>query len=185
MQNFRDLAIDLAVLVSDGFEYRQFEIPVETLKKAGIQVEILAAVKQQLSDGIRAMNHLEPAGRVWPSRLLLNASPQDYAGLLIPGGALSVDAMRESLQIRAFSRSILNEGKPILVAGHAAWILADAGALQGYTLTSASAIRKDLERAGAVWKNCESMRDRNLISFQIDPDCEELLRALRERSIRG
>jgi protease I len=175
-----DIAIRVAILISDGFEYRQFEACAEALKRAGVEFDLLASREDQLSNGIRGMNRLEPAGLVWPARSLLQVSPQGYRGLLIPGGVVSVDSMRESICHRAFAKSFLNDQKPVALIGHAAWILADSGALRGYTLTSSHTIRKDLERSGAIWKDCKVLRDRNLISAQEFLDCAEFLQQLEK-----
>lgn len=166
--------VRVAVVISDGFEQAQFDGPVWELKKMGAVVEVLSHVDAQRTDGIRGLNHIEPAQRVMPDRMITDASPDSYDGLLIPGGAISVDALRESTYARALARNLLEAGRPVAVIGHGAWLLADAGLLAGYTLTSWPAIRKDLERAGAIWKEQDLVQDRNLITVQKTDQCGKL-----------
>lgn len=169
--------VRVAVLITDGFEQSEFDEPVWELKRAGARVEVLAQRKEQLTEGIRGMNHFEPAHIVQPDKLLTAASPEEYDGLLLPGGALNADALRVSSMHRSFVKNMMNAGKPIAVICHGGWLLADAGVLQGYTMTSWPAIQKDLERAGAVWKDAEVIEDRNLVSSRKPADVAAFSRA--------
>lgn len=151
-------------MVSDGFEQVELDGPVWELRKAGATVEVLAHHPEQMTDGIRGLNSLSPARVIHVGKWLADASPEDYDGLLIPGGVFSIDRMRESRFHLAFARNTLDKGKPVGFLGHGGWILADAGIIQGRTVTSAPSIRKDLERAGAIWKDKFVIEDGSLVS---------------------
>lgn len=170
----------VAVLISDGFEQSEYEGPVQALQSAGADVETLAQSREQIDQGIRGIHHMEPGRSVKVKRLVLDVSPDDYDGLLIPGGALSCDSMRTSQFHLAFVRSFMNADKPIAAICHAGWLLADAGVLQGHTVTSWPAIRKDLERAGAVWKDMEVIKDGNLITSRKPADVPAFAKVLIE-----
>jgi protease I len=142
--------IRIAVLVSEGFEPTNLEQVLEELRSAGGSVELLT--------------QLDPS-----------VDPARYAGVLIPGGALSVDRMRASRQHLAFVRNIYEADKPVAALGHAGWLLADSGIARGHTLTSAPTIQKDLERAGAIWKDRPIVEEGNLATAQTSEELPKLL----------
>jgi protease I len=181
--------IRVAVLISDGFEESELNEPVQDLQSAGATVEILAQNLGQMQRGIQGMNsqgkneirmtHLVP-----PRAMIQDVSPDRYQGVLIPGGALSVDRMRESRLHLGFLQNLFAANKPIALIGHAAWLLADSGAAQGKTLTSAISIQKDLERAGAVWKNQDVITDANIITARGTQDLTRFSQAFLDQLSR-
>jgi protease I len=77
-----------------------------------------------------------------------NAHPADYDGLLLPGGFINPDLLRQSAQARQFVREFADSDKPIATLCHGPWVLASAGLLDGRTLTSWPGIRDDLVNSG-------------------------------------
>lgn len=162
--------IRVAVLASDGFEQMELDQPVSELQQAGVVVHVLAMEARQVSNGIQGMKFFEPIRLYQPDQIVSDVSPDDYQALLIPGGALSVDQMRESRYHLGIVRNFMDAGKPIGAIGHGAWLLGDAGVLVNRTLTSWPAIRKDLEHAGGVWKDRDVVVDGNLITCRKTAD---------------
>lgn len=160
----------IAVMIADGYEQSQLDGPVEELEKAGALVEIISVGQESLKDGIQGFNRLKPALRIEADRTIFDATPDQYHALLIPGGALSLDRMRQSSHHLAWLKNFFDAQKPVAVIGHGALILADANVARGMTLTSNPSIRKDLERAGAIWHDQELVQDRNLISARRTAD---------------
>lgn len=161
--------VTVAVLLSDGFEQVELDGPVKALREAGARVEILAEDQPHLAR-IRGMNHLDAAGGAKGDRLLAEVSPLEFDGLLIPGGAISPDTMRQSQAHLTFVRKFVESDRPVAVICHGAWLLGDAGVAQGRRLTSWPGIRKDLERAGADWVDEEVVEDGNLITSRKPDD---------------
>ena len=79
------------------------------------------------------------------------ASVDDYAGLVLPGGVVSADQLRLKAGAVALVREFVDAGKPVAAICHAAWTLVEAGAVRGKTLTSYPSLRTDLVNAGATW----------------------------------
>ncbi len=156
--------IRVAVLISDGFEESELKDLLRELQSSGATIDILAQTQGQMQRGVQGMNGMRMTHLVSPRMLIQDASPERYQGVLVPGGALSIDQMRESRLYLGFLQNFFSAGKPIGLIGHAAWLLADSGVAQGRTLTSAPSIQKDLERAGAIWKNQEVIADSNIIT---------------------
>src|SRR4051812_45739470 len=130
----------VAVLAADGFEKVELTIPVAALRAQGAEVEIVS-----LRPGrIRGVNLHEPAARVSVDRTLDEANAADYDALLIPGGFISPDLLRQSEAARDFVRRFDGERKPIATLCHGPWVLASAGLTRGRTMTSWPGVRDDL-----------------------------------------
>jgi len=148
----------IAALAADGFEKVELVIPMSALRAAGATVEVIS-----LRHGrIRGVNLHEPASRVHVDKTIAEADPDDYDGLLLPGGFINPDLLRQSAEAREFVRAFDQAGKPIASLCHGPWVLASAGLLQGRTLTSWPGVRDDLVNAGATWLDQQFVRDGNL-----------------------
>jgi protease I len=150
----------VAILAADGFELVELVVPMLALRNAGAIVEVLSLRKGR----IRGMNLHEPSRRVAVSRLVADAHPSDYDALLIPGGFISPDLLRQSQAARNFVRVFDTAGKPIATLCHGPWVLASAGLTEGRTMTSWPGIRDDLVNSGATWLDQELVRDANWVS---------------------
>jgi protease I len=150
----------IAALAADGFEKAELVIPMKALQAAGATVDVIS-----LRHGnIRGVNLHEPASRVHVDKIIAEAPPNEYDGLLLPGGFINPDLLRQSAEARAFVRAFDEAGKPIASLCHGPWVLASAGLLQGRTLTSWPGVRDDLVNAGATWLDQPLVRDGNLVT---------------------
>jgi protease I len=122
----------IAVLAVDGFELVELVVPANAMRLAGATVDVISIHPGH----IRGMNLHEPGMRVGVDLTLDEANPDDYDGLLIPGGFVNPDLLRQSAAARAFVRSFGEAGKPIASLCHGPWVLASAGLLDGRRLTS-------------------------------------------------
>src|SRR3954468_14825855 len=136
----------IAILAADGFEKVELSIPANALRLAGAGVDVISLRRGR----IRGVNLHEPASRVRVTKIIKEADPAEYDGLLIPGGFINPDLLRQSADAREFVRAYNATGKPIATLCHGPWLLASAGLLQGRTLTSWPGIRDDLVNAGAT-----------------------------------
>ncbi|MGY1740596.1 MULTISPECIES: type 1 glutamine amidotransferase domain-containing protein [unclassified Blastococcus] len=150
----------LAALVADGFEKVELIVPLRALQKAGAEVDVVSLRRGR----IRGVNLHMPASRVRVDRTIDQADPGAYDGLLLPGGFINPDLLRQSAQAREFVRAFAASDKPIATLCHGPWVLASAGLVGGRTLTSWPGIRDDLVNAGATWLDQELVRDGNLIT---------------------
>ncbi len=150
----------IAALAADGFEKVELVIPMKALQAAGAKVDVIS-----LRHGsICGVNLHEPASRVHVDKIIAEANPDEYDGLLLPGGFINPDLLRQSAEAREFVRAFDRAGKPIASLCHGPWVLASAGLLQGRTLTSWPGVRDDLVNAGATWLDQEFVRDGNLVT---------------------
>ncbi|MGY4648953.1 protease I [Mycobacterium sp. URHB0021] len=175
MSNNRRLAgRKIAVLAADGFEKVELVVPMRALQLAGAKVDIVSLRKGR----IRGVNLHMPATRVGVDKLVTEADPDSYDGLLLPGGFINPDFLRQSAAARDFVRAFDHSGKPIVTLCHGPWVLASAGLLTGRTLTSWPGIRDDLVNAGATWLDREVVRDRNLVTSRGPQDMRAFVPAM-------
>ena len=164
----------IAVLAADGFEKVELSIPVAALRAAGAEVQIIS-----LRPGrIRGVNLHEPASRVTVDRTLSQASVSDYDALLIPGGFINPDLLRQSEDARRFVSEFNTAGKPMATLCHGPWLLSSAGLTQGRTMTSWPGVRDDLVNAGATWLDRPVVRDGNWLTSRGPQDLVPFVKAL-------
>src|ERR671938_1476974 len=137
----------IAILAADGFEKVELTVPEKALRLAGAETEVVS-----LRHGrIRGVNLHEPASRVSVDHTLEEVSVADYDALLIPGGFINPDLLRQSEEARRFVREFDASGKPIATLCHGPWLLSSAGLTKGRRMTSWPGVRDDMVHAGATW----------------------------------
>lgn len=171
----------IAVLATDGVEKVELTIPVNALKLAGARVDVVSL----RHGGIRTVNLHEPASRVRVNKTVSEADPAHYDALLIPGGFINPDLLRQSAEARDFVRDFDRAGKPIASLCHGPWVLESAGLLDGRVLTSWPGIRDDMVNAGATWLDQEVVEDGNLVTSRGPQDLVPFIRAITKHFSEG
>lgn len=166
----------IAVLAADGFEKVELSIPLRAMQVSGAHVDVVSLRRGR----IRGVNLHEPASRIHVDKTVHEADPAAYDALLIPGGFINPDLLRQSAEARDFVRAFAAAGKPIATLCHGPWVLASAGLLRDRTLTSWPGIRDDLVNAGAVWLDQPIVRDGNLLTSRGPQDLLPFMRELIE-----
>src|SRR3954464_12050106 len=162
----------IAALAADGFEKVELTVPMRALQLAGADLDIIS-----LRHGrIRGVNLHEPASRIGVDYTVEETDPDAYDTLLLPGGFINPDLLRQSQRAREFVRAFDAAGKPIASLCHGPWVLASAGLLEGRTLTSWPGVRDDLVNAGATWLDQEVVRDGNLVTSRGPQDLKPFVR---------
>ncbi|SDE95891.1 protease I [Massilia sp. PDC64] len=164
----------IATLAADGFEQAEFKTPVAALADAGAVVEVVSLRRGR----IRGMHMHQPGDLVRVDKAIDEARAEDYDGLLVPGGYISPDSLRQSAQVRAFVRQFDTVGKPIALLSQAPLILVSAGLAPRRILTSWPGIRDDVVNAGATWLNQDVVRDAHVLSCRGAQDLTAFVQAL-------
>ena len=164
----------IAALAADGFEKVELIVPLRALRAAGAKVDVVSLRRGR----IRGVNLHMPASRVRVTKTIGEADPRDYDGLLLPGGFINPDLLRQSAPAREFVRAFAASDKPIATLCHGPWVLASAGLVDGRTLTSWPGIRDDLVNAGATWLDQELVRDGNLTTSRGPQDMAAFVPAM-------
>jgi protease I len=75
--------------------------------------------------------------------------------MVLPGGVVSADQLREDPDAVAFVQEMFAAGKPAALISHGAWILVEADLVAGRTLTSWPSLQTDIRNAGGEWIDAE------------------------------
>lgn len=157
----------IAVLSENGFEESELTSPVQRLKEEGATVHIISSK----SGKIQAMkgDH-EWSITVDVDKIITEANPDDYNGLLLPGGVLNPDAVRKNDDAIRFVKAFFEAGKPVAAICHGPQVLITAQVVEGRTLTSTKTIKIDLINAGARWLDEEVVVDQGLVTSRSPDD---------------
>ncbi len=99
-----------------------------------------------------------------------DAREGDFTALVIPGGVINPDKLRMDEDAMKLVTAFLDSGKVVAAICHGPWLLVQADALRGRQATSWPSLRKDLENAGAQWKNQEVVEDNGIITSRKPDD---------------
>jgi protease I len=172
----------VAVLATNGFEQSELEKPVEALKAAGAEVDVIAPQPGQ----IQGMVHDEKGRKVGVDRALPDGvAASDYDALVLPGGVANPDTLRMDGRAMELIRGFVAAGKPIASICHGPWTLIEAEAVKGRRITSWPSLQTDLRNAGAEWVNEEVVVDGPLVTSRKPDDlpafCEKMIEVFARR----
>ena len=139
----------IAILTSNtGVEKAELESPYDAVKQEGWSIDHLAPeagdVQSMTNDVDKDVVHQADAA-------VGDVSADDYDALILPGGTVNADTLRQDDDALQFIRDIAGAGKPIAAICHAPWTLVEGGLLPGKTLTSYPSLRTDITNAGGSW----------------------------------
>jgi protease I len=98
----------IAILVAnEGVEEVELTSPRDALREAGAEVDLLAPKE----DEIQAFNHLDKGDTFAPDKAVGEARPDDYDGLVLPGGVANPDQLRTDTDAVQFVRAFFEAGK--------------------------------------------------------------------------
>lgn len=155
----------IAILTTEGFEEEELTRPRKALDDAGAETHIVSPE----SGSIRAWDHTDWGGEYEVDITLDQANPNDYDGLMLPGGVLNPDKLRTHQSAVQFAKHFFTEGKPIAAICHGPQTLIETGELKGRKMTSYPSVRTDLKNAGVDWVDREVVVDRGLTTSR-NPD---------------
>ena len=163
------------ILATDGFEQSELIKPKANLEKAGIETEVVS-----LEEGsIRGWDQKDWGESVAVDKTVDAIENCDgYDALLLPGGQMNPDILRMNERAVAIVREFALADKPIAAICHAPWLLAEAGLIDGKTVTSWPSIRTDLKNAGANVIDQEVATDGKFITSRNPDDIPAFSKAL-------
>jgi protease I len=156
----------VAFLFTDGVEEVELTRPLEAIREAGAQVDLLAPHGGE----VQAFNHLDKGDRIHIDRPVAKASADDYDALVLPGGVANPDRLRTDGDAVRFVRDFFVQGKPVGAICHGPWTLVEADVVRGRTLTSWPSLQTDLRNAGATWVDEEVHVDSGLVTSRKPDD---------------
>jgi protease I len=152
----------VAILAENFYEDMELLYPWYRLREEGFQVDLVGSQKGATYKG--------KYGYPVVSELASSeARPEDYAGVVIPGG-YSPDHMRRCKATLDFVKAMERQKKPIAAICHGPWVMASCCDLKGKRITSFSAIKDDLINAGGKWEDAAVVVDGHLITSRTPGD---------------
>jgi protease I len=171
----------VAILATNGFEQSELEEPKKALEAAGARADVVSLHQGQ----IRGWKHTDWGSSVAVDATVDSVSPDQYDGLVLPGGVINPDKLRMDEKAVGFVRDFVKSGKPIAAICHGPWTLINAGGVSGRKLTSWPSLQADLTNAGAHWVDQQVVVDQGLVTSRTPDDLPAFNRKLIEELAEG
>ncbi|MCM3658451.1 type 1 glutamine amidotransferase [Agromyces mediolanus] len=152
----------VAFLATDGFEDSELTSPWEAVTDAGATATMIAPDASEITGKKGHVQRVDLQAAA--------ASADDFDALVLPGGVVNADHLRLDRDSIGFARAFFEQHKPVGVICHGAWILIEAGVVDGRTITSYPSLATDLRNAGANWVDEEVVVDQGLVSSRTPDD---------------
>jgi len=131
----------VAILTEEGFEQVELTSPKAALEAAGAEVHIISPKGGK----IKAWDRTNWGDEIEVDCVLSDVSPDEYDALVLPGGVLNPDKLRQNNEAVAFVASFLEEGKPVAAICHGPQMLIETDMIYGRKLTSYPSLQTDLK----------------------------------------
>jgi protease I len=152
--------IRVAILATDGFEQSELFDPRRALDQAGANTEVVSLK----SGEIKGWNHKEWGQTIAVDKTVDAVDAKNFDALLLPGGVMNPDNLRMDAKAVAFVKAFFAAKKPVAAICHGPWMVIEAGAAKGRTLTSWPSLKTDIQNAGGRWVDQETVVDDNLVT---------------------
>jgi protease I len=156
----------IAFLATDGVEQVELVEPWKAVEHAGGEPELLSIRPGK----IQGFEHLDKGEEFAVDKHVSQAEPDDYDGLVLPGGVANPDFLRMDEDAIRFVKNFFETGKPVGVICHGPWTLVEAGVVRGRKITSWPSLKTDITNAGGNWVDEEVVVDAGLVSSRKPDD---------------
>jgi protease I len=156
----------IAFLAADGVEQIELVEPWKAVEQAGGEPELLSIQPGK----IQGFEHLDKGEEFPVDKHVSQAEPDDYDGLVLPGGVVNADFLRMDEDAVRFVKNFFETGKPVGVICHGPWTLVEAGVVKGRKITSWPSLQTDIRNAGGNWVDEEVVVDAGLVSSRKPDD---------------
>lgn len=171
----------IAILSANGFEESELTEPKNALEAAGAKVFIVSPEEGT----VQGMKHAQASIALAVDIPLEKANPDEYQGLVIPGGLFNPDSLRTNQTALKFVKSFFEAGKPVGAICHGPQVLISANLVKGRTMTAVEAVQTDLRNAGANVKDQEVVVDSGLVTSRTPKDLPAFCKKLVEEFAEG
>ncbi|GAD51358.1 ThiJ/PfpI family protein [Halarchaeum acidiphilum MH1-52-1] len=166
----RSMGKRILLIAGDFTEDYETMVPFQALRAVGHEVDAVCpdreageTVKTAVHDFRGDQTYLEERGHDFAlTATMADVDPADYDALVVPGGR-APEYLRTHEIVLETVRHFFEAEKPVATLCHGPQVLAAAGVLDGYELTSYPAVRPECEAAGCTWVD-EVTTDGNLVT---------------------
>lgn len=153
-------------LATDGVQEEELSEPWRVLGEAGAELTLVS----NKAGEIQAVKGSDKSRKFTVDKLVGEVSVHDFDALVLPGGVKNPDILRMDEGAVAFVRDFMAADKPVAAICHAPWLLVEADAVAGRTLTSYPSLKTDIENAGGDWVDKEVEVDQKLVTSRKPAD---------------
>ena len=171
----------VAFLFTDGAEQAEVTEPLDAVRKAGAETDIVSLEKGE----VEMWKHFDKGDKMTAEVAVADADPSDYDGLVLPGGVANPDQLRLNKDAVKFVRAFFEQDKPVGVICHGPWMLVETGVAKGRKVTSWPSLQTDLRNAGADWVDEEVVVDNGLVTSRKPDDLPAFCAKIVEEFAEG
>jgi protease I len=171
----------IAILATNGFEQAELLEPRKALDAQGAKTQVVSPEKGR----IKGWDVKDWGQEVSVDLVLDSADAGAFDALLLPGGVMNPDKLRTIPTAVQFVRQFFQTRKPIAAICHGPWLLVEAGAVRGRTLTSWPSLQTDIRNAGGTWVDREVAVDNGLVTSRKPDDIPAFNRRMIEEIAEG
>jgi protease I len=171
----------IAFLATDGVEQVELVEPWRAVESAGGEPALLSIKPGK----IQGFEHLDKGEEFRIDKHVSQADPDDFDGLVLPGGVANPDFLRMDGDAVRFVKNFFETGKPVGVICHGPWTLIEAGVIKGRTITSWPSLTTDIRNAGGNWVDEEVVVDAGLVSSRKPDDLPAFCAKIVEEFAEG
>ena len=166
----------ILIMATDGYEQSELMVPLQKLRAAGATVHIAAPKKGD----IRGWDKDNWGASVTADLAIDDVDADDFDALVLPGGQINPDVLRINEKAVELVLDFLDSEKIVAAICHAPWLLVEADAVEGRTLTSWPSVKTDIENAGGDWVDEEVVVDDNIITSRSPRDLDAFVAKIIE-----
>ena len=171
----------VAILVTDGFEQSELLEPRKALDEAGAKTQVVSPAGKK----VKGWNHKEWGNEVSVDVALDSAKADEFDALLLPGGVMNPDQLRMNPAAVRFVKHFFEHAKPVAAICHGPWMLVEAGAVQGRTVTSWPSLKTDIRNAGGTWVDEEVVLSNGVVTSRKPEDIPAFNRQMIDLFSKG
>ena len=175
----------MAVLITDAFQDSEYFLPKIEIEKMGVATEIVSLKK----DPVAMWSFFNVLRTIAVDKTIDEANPEDYIGVLIPGGAESPATLAENSAVCEFVAQIDKQDKLVASICRGSLLVAKSGVAKGRDITGFHdseqfpdlAIAPTVQELGGKWHDDKPVIiDRNLISSRHPDDANDFTNAIAD-----
>ncbi len=164
--------VKAVILTADRFEDMELFFPLFRLMEEGIHVDIAGPRVGEVHGENGYGLHIE--------KTFDDINPDDYALLILPGGAPdgAPSTVRNSAKARSIAKAFMDANKPVAAICHGPYTLISAGLVKGRKATSfwGDGVPEELRKAGAHYEDSVVVVDGNLVTSRYPMDLPDFMR---------
>jgi protease I len=164
----------VAILIENGVEDLEFQVPYKAIQMAGMQAVVLGTRLNENYQGKQGKLSIAADATTTESMA------SEFDAVVIPGG-MAPDRMRTNPNTVRFVQDAMAQGKLVAAVCHGPQVLIEADLLKGKQATGFMAIRKDIINAGADYVDAPLVVDGNLVTSRQPGDLAIFTTAILSR----